>query len=154
MELSCPSPAPFEIEYSASPRTQTALDWPVHVLLVEDNPEAAWLVQTCLTGDEKEQFRVEWTQNLLEAMTRLTQPGIEVILLDLGLPELSGYRSFRAIEAASDAKIPIVILTSDERSVSRDLTLGFGASDYLVKNRLSPLQLRQSLLNAIHRMRS
>jgi DNA-binding response OmpR family regulator len=153
MQLSCPAPSPVLTEAPTSPRTKTSADWPIHVLLVEDDAEAAWLVQTCLKGTAGEQFRVEWSQTLLEAMTRLAQPGIEVVLLDLGLPELNGYKSFRAIEAAGDSKVPVVILTSDDRSVSRDLTLGFGASDYLMKNRISPDQLRQSLVNAIRQGR-
>jgi CheY-like chemotaxis protein len=82
--------------------------------LVEDNPEAAWLVQSSLEDHEGETFRVEWTSNLLEAMTRLASPGVEVILLDLGMPELDGYRSFRAIETATRGKVPIVILTADD----------------------------------------
>jgi DNA-binding response OmpR family regulator len=135
------------------PETDVAADWPIQVLLVEDNAEAAWLVQVCLTANEREQFRVEWSQNLLDAMTRLAEPGIEVVLLDLGLPELNGYRSFRAIDAATDGKVPVVILTSDDRCVSKDLTVGFGASDYLMKGRVSPVQLRQSLLDAIRQRR-
>lgn len=132
-----------------SPQTETAVDWPIQVLLVEDNAEAAWLVQSSLEGPEGEQFRVEWTLNLLEAMTRLALPGVEVILLDLGLPELNGYRSFRAIEAATHGKVPIVILTSDDRDISKDLTVGCGASDYLIKDKTSSVQLRAALLSAI-----
>jgi DNA-binding response OmpR family regulator len=153
MELSSPAPCLSQIALPVAPRTQTTLDWPVQVLLVEDSKEAAWLVQACLKEEERDQFRVEWTQTVLEAMTRLALPGIEVVLLDLGLPELSGYRSFRAIDAAASGKVPVVILTSDDRAVSRDLTVGFGASDYLIKNRISPAQLRQSLLSAIRRGR-
>jgi CheY-like chemotaxis protein len=72
-----------------------------------------------------------------------------VILLDLGLPELSGYKSYRAVEATVEGKVPIVILTSDERNLSKELTMGFGAADYLLKSANSPSQLRQALLNAI-----
>lgn len=111
------------------------------------------MVQACLKGPEGDQFRVEWTQTVLQAMTRLALPGIEVVLLDLGLPELNGYRSFRAIDAATNCKVPVVILTADDRSVSRDLTVGFGASDYLIKDHVSPAQLRESLLNAIRQGR-
>ena len=111
------------------------------------------MVQLCLTGNQGEQFRFEWSQNLFHAMTRLGAPGIEVVLLDLGLPELNGYRSFRAIDAATRGKVPVVILTSDDRGLSKDLTLGFGASDYLMKDGFSPVQLRQSLLEAIRRGR-
>jgi DNA-binding response OmpR family regulator len=153
MVLSSPAPCLSQIALPVAPTTQTAVDWPVQVLLVEDSAEAAWLVQACLNGPEGDQFRVEWTQTVLEAMTRLAQPGVEVVLLDLGLPELSGYLSFRAIDAAANSKVPIVILTSDDRGVSRDLTVGFGASEYLIKDRVSPTQLRESLLSAIRQGR-
>jgi two-component system, cell cycle sensor histidine kinase and response regulator CckA len=153
MELSSPAPCLSQIALPLAPRTHTALDWPVQVLLVEDSAEAAWLVQACLKGPKGDQFRVEWTDTVLDAMTRLALPGIEVVLLDLGLPELNGYRSFHAIDAAANGKVPVVILTSDDRTVSRDLTVGFGASDYLIKGRISPVQLRESLLNAIRQGR-
>ena len=153
MEVACVSPCPLHVATPTVPQAEVAAEWPVQVLLVEDNAEAAWLVQVCLTGSEREQFRVEWSQNLIDAMTRLEQPGIEVVLLDLGLPELNGYRSFRAVDAAASGKVPVVILTSDDRSESRDLTIGFGASDYLIKDRISPAELRESLLNAIRQGR-
>jgi len=125
----------------------------MRVLLVEDSAEAAWLVEDCLQGTAGEEFRVEWAQTLLQGMNRLREPGIELILLDLGLPELNGYKSFRAIDAAADCKLPIVILTSDNRHVSKDLTLGLGASDYLLKDRISPAQLRATMINAIRQGR-
>ena len=153
MELSSPAPCLAQIALPVEPRTQTATDWPVQVLLVEDSEEAAWLVEACLKGPEGDQFRVEWAQTLLQGMDRLAQPGIELVLLDLGLPELNGYKSFRAIDAAADSKLPIVILTSDNRPVSKDLTVGFGASDYLLKDRISPAQLREALLRAIRQGR-
>jgi two-component system catabolic regulation response regulator CreB len=141
------------IEAPAIPQTEISTDWPIQVLLVEDSSEAAWLVQMCLSGDEGGQFRVEWSQNLFHAMNRLAQPGIEVILLDLGLPELDGYRSFRAIDAASRGEVPVVILTSDDRNLSKELTVGYGASDYLLKDRISPAELRGALVSAIRRGR-
>ncbi len=152
MQLSCAAPCPSHIELPVATRTQTAVDWPIQVLLVEDNEDAAWLVQFCLTG-EGEQFRIEWASDLLQAMSRLALPGIEVVLLDLGLPELDGYKSFRAIDAAADGRIPVVILTSDDSRDSRDLTLGCGASDYLIKDSISPDRLRAALVKAVQRGR-
>jgi DNA-binding response OmpR family regulator len=153
MELSSPAPCRAQIALPVAPRTQTARDWPIQVLLVEDSAEAAWLVSACLKGPVADQFRVEWAQTLLQAMNRLAEPGIELILLDLGLPELNGYKSFRAVDAAADCKLPIVILTSDDRPASKGLTLGFGASDYLLKDGISPAQLREALRRAIRQGR-
>jgi DNA-binding response OmpR family regulator len=141
MEPSCFAPSPLE---SAAPRNQI-----IHVLHVEDDPETAWLTQEWITADDDHgQFCIEWIQTLSAAMKRLREPGVDVILLDLGLPELVGYRSFRAVDAAADSKIPIVILSSDERRVSREFTVGLGASDFLVKQKVSPVQLRQALRTA------
>ncbi len=132
-----------------APEPATAVGRPIQVLLVEDSAEAAELVQVYLSDDQANPFRVEWACNLVEAMSRLAQPGLDVVLLDLGLPELSSYKSYRAIDAAAGPQVPVVILTSDDRSVSRDLTLGFGASDYLLKNESSPARLKQALRNAV-----
>jgi DNA-binding response OmpR family regulator len=155
MELGCAVPLTFEITPpDVAPQTGTSVNRLIQVLLVEDNREAADLVQIYLTEDEADRFRVEWTPNLRAAMSRLAEPGIDVILLDLGLPELKGYRSYRAIEAAAGEKLPVVILTSDDSSSSRDLTLGSGAAGYLLKHKSSPAQLRQALRNAVMRGRA
>jgi two-component system OmpR family response regulator len=142
------APCSSSVVAPTAPKTQTALDRPIQVLLVEDNPEAAWLAQANLADPAGQQFQVEWVQTLYQGMKRLVVPGIEVILLDLGLPELDGYRSFRAIQSATNRKVPVVILTADDRFLSKDLTMGFGASDYLIKDRVSPFQLRESLRRA------
>jgi DNA-binding response OmpR family regulator len=146
----CATATKYEMNPPAvTQQTATGVARPIQVLLIEDEEEAAELVQIRLTEQENEQFRVEWSPNLREAMDRLQQPGIDVILLDLGMPELSGYKSYRAVRASAGRKVPIVIWTADDRSVSRDLTLGFGAADYLVKQQSSPARLRQALRNAV-----
>jgi two-component system catabolic regulation response regulator CreB len=154
MELSsAPTLARATPRRIANLQAATAFARPIQVLLIEDDSDAALLVEVYLTQDEVNPFRVQWVPNLFEAMNRLGEPGIDVVLLDLGLPELSGYRSYRVIEASAGGNVPIVILTSDDRSVSKDLTLGFGAAGYLLKDQNSPTQLRQALRNAILRFR-
>jgi DNA-binding response OmpR family regulator len=150
MELSSVATFPCLIASpDVAPEPTTAVGRPIQVLLVEDSAEAADLVRAYLAEDGANPFRVEWVCNLVDAMARLSQPDLDVVLLDLGLPELSSYKSYRAIDAAAGPRLPVVILTSDDRSVSRDLTLGFGASDYLLKQESSPTRLKQALRNAV-----
>jgi len=136
------------------PERMAGVARPIQVLLVEDDPDAAELVRIRLTEDVEDPFRVEWTQNLIDAMNRLAEPGIDVILLDLGLPELTGYRSYRAIEAAAGHRVPVVIFTSDDRDNIRQLILEFGAADYLLKGNCSPARLRRALRVAATRSES
>jgi DNA-binding response OmpR family regulator len=130
-------------------RRAVAAGCPIRVLLVEDDAQMAELVQMSLLEDAHDRFQVEWAHNLAEAMIQLSQAHTDVVLLDLGLPELSGYKSYRAIESAAGRKLPVVILTADDRSVSRDLTVGLGAAGYLLKHETSPAQLKQALRNAV-----
>lgn len=137
------APPEMALKEGAEPRR------PVQVLLIEDDEEAADLVQMGLMDSTDGHFRSEWSRNLVEALKRLAHPGIDVIVLDLGLPESSGCLSYRAIDAAAKHRLPIVIFTSDDRSESRTATLKLGASDYLLKQENSTSQLRRALRGAL-----
>jgi DNA-binding response OmpR family regulator len=151
MELTCTAPAPYAIlaPTVATAYTSAVAERTIQVLMVEDDPEAAELAKAYLTADGSDAFYVEWSSNLFKAMYRVKQPGIDVVLLDLGMPELSGYKSHRAIESAAGRPVPVVILTADDRSLTKELTLGYGASDYLLKQDISAPQLRQALRKAV-----
>jgi DNA-binding NarL/FixJ family response regulator len=148
MTLTCEI-APPEMALKKGAQTRR----PIQVLLVEDDGETAELVQMGLMDDADGGFRSEWSHNLIAAMKRLAHPGIDVIVLDLGLPEASGCLSYRAIDAAAKHRLPIVIFTSDDRRGSKDVTLGLGAAGYLLKHESSPVQLKQALRQALLRGR-
>jgi DNA-binding NarL/FixJ family response regulator len=82
-------------------------------------------------------------------MSRLAKPGIDVILLDFGMLEPGDRKSQPPIKKVVEMKIPVVILTSDESTLSRHLTLGQGAANYLVKRRTSSAELRHALHEAV-----
>jgi DNA-binding response OmpR family regulator len=149
----CADPLSAILRAMAPRRARTLTPEPLRVLLVEDNAEAADLVRVYLTGDQDEAFQVDWVSNLLDGMFRLQRPGIDAVLLDLGMPELDGYQSFHAIDVMVRDTVPVVILTADDRPASRDRTLEFGAADYLLKQHSSPPKLKQSLRNAVLRFR-
>jgi CheY-like chemotaxis protein len=121
----------------------------IGVLLVEDDPESAELTRTKVSEGKDSPFRLEWTDDLQRAMSRLAQPGIDVVLLDFGMLELGDRTSHSHIKTVVGTKIPIVILTSDESTLSRHLTLGHGAVSYLRKRRTSSAELRHALHEAL-----
>jgi DNA-binding response OmpR family regulator len=153
MERNCAATLTPEFAPTLTNQTAAGVTWPIQVLLIEDDPESAELVRIRLTEDAAQPFRMEWRPNLLEGMDRLIEPGIDVVLLDLGLPELSGYKSYQAVALAAGNRVPIVILTADDRALSKEIIMEFGAADYLLKHQSTSLQLRQALHQAILRRR-
>lgn len=152
MEPATTIPIPREVAPPAvRHHVAVAVGSPIRVFLIEDDPEAADLTRAYLTEDGGDPFLAEWSPNLLEALNRLGKTGIDVVLLDLGMPELDGYKSYRAVKYVAGNALPIVILTADDRAISREMTLEFGASDYLVKHQITPAGLRQALRNAVLR---
>ncbi len=135
----------MELAYK-EPTVYRAAPQRITVLLVEDDPEQAILTRLqVVDGDSP--FRLEWKEDLQAAMTRLREPGIDVVLLDLGMQEMEGYKTHLAIKRVSAT--PVVILTSDERAASQDLTKTLGATHYLIKQRASPVDVRRALWEAV-----
>lgn len=133
--------------YTSSPTTKASVG-PIRVLHIEDDPEHADLVKRWLTGDTTRNFKVEWVSELLQALERLAEPDVDVILLDLGMPELGGYKSHVAVHAVAPSS-PVVILTGDHRETSREFSLLAGVAGYLVKDQTSPGELRRALRRAL-----
>ena len=101
------------------------------VLLIEDSAQYAQLVQHWLAHvSGGAGFVLNWTDSLADGMTRLERGGVDVILLDLGLPDCSGMETFTQTRARAP-KTPIVILSSaDSESLALQM-IQEGAEDYL-----------------------
>jgi CheY-like chemotaxis protein/MinD-like ATPase involved in chromosome partitioning or flagellar assembly len=132
---------------SPRPPSETA---GIRVLLIEDDPDQAALAKALLSQPDEGPFEMEWSPNLVAAMNRLALPGIDVAVLDLGMPELAGPRSHRAIRLTAP-EIPVVILSADDHIDTKDLTLAAGAEEYLVKGRCSAPELRRAIRRAFRR---
>ncbi len=125
---------------------------PIRVLLVEEDGGALDPVRDILSRGEGERYQVEWCGELAQALQRVSLGGVDVVLLELNLPDSEGLATFeRANAFAPD--IPIVVLTSvdDEELALR--TVQGGAQDYLVKGRVAPELLERSLRYAVERHR-
>ena len=102
----------------------------VHLLLVEDDDGIADPMAGGLTRAGFEVTRVATGQAALDAVAGHVPP-IDMVLLDLGLPDMDGYDVCRSLRARS--KVPIVVVTARGDEVDRVIGLELGADDYLVK---------------------
>jgi len=100
----------------------------VSILLVEDDPSVAGSV---IDGLEHAGLTVIHVDNGAKAIAAAGKTHFDLILLDLGLPDMDGQDVCRAIRATSD--VPIIILSARSEEIDRVLALEFGADDYMVK---------------------
>jgi len=116
------------------------------ILFVEDDHTIAMGVEYSLKQDG---FQASLAYRLDEARDLLNRQPFDLVLLDLGLPDGSGYALCEEIRAAGDT--PIIILSARDEEASIVLGLDLGADDYLTK----PFRLREliSRMKAVLRRR-
>lgn len=122
----------------------------VNILLIEDNPAEARLLQELLKQAPLTQF--EWTcvARLQEAIAHLNNPHFDAILLDLTLPDSQGLDSLHEIGQRAPS-LPVVVLTNaDDDNLALE-AMRNGAQDYLVKRKANTELLARSLRYAIER---
>jgi two-component system KDP operon response regulator KdpE len=98
------------------------------VLVVDDEPAIVRAVQTNLARHD---FQVETAGNGHEALEAVARTRPDLILLDLGLPDMDGLEVIRAIRKR--AMTPIVVLSAREAEADKVAALDLGADDYLTK---------------------
>jgi CheY-like chemotaxis protein len=119
----------------------------IKILLVEDDQGDIMLAKKMLANNsESLNFVVESVKSMSEAAQYVSgEQKYDVILLDMGLPDSYGVETVQKISQINP-HIPIVVFTGlDDEEVGR-LTIQNGASDYLVKNRLSGEILVRTLI--------
>ncbi|MBI1200413.1 MAG: response regulator [Phenylobacterium sp.] len=122
------------------------------LLLVEDNPADAETVRTLLNEADSDLYRVEHAGRLSEAVAILKAEPVDVVLLDLNLPDCTGLDSVRAVhEAAGGA--PIVVLTGVGDDRLGQACMDAGAQDYLEKDDVRSRNLLRAIGYAITRVR-
>ena len=101
----------------------------VRVVLVEDNPQLAGSIRDGLAEDG---FTVEVVDTASRAIARGMRRDLDLMILDLGLPDRDGLDVLRELRAAH-IHVPILVLTARDAVESRVQALDGGADDYLVK---------------------
>ena len=100
----------------------------MRILLVEDDPSVA---DSVIDGLVSVSMEVEHVSTGTEAIAKNLSETFDLVLLDLGLPDMNGQDVCRSIREKS--KIPIIILSARSEEIDRVLALEFGADDYMVK---------------------
>jgi signal transduction histidine kinase/CheY-like chemotaxis protein len=122
----------------------------IRILLIEDNPGDARLLHETLSEGTGAPFELAWVERLSEGLERLTQDNVELVLLDLTLPDSRGYDTFATLQTRAP-HTPIIVLSglADEELAVR--AVREGAQDYLVKGHIDSGLLIRAIWYAIER---
>jgi signal transduction histidine kinase/DNA-binding response OmpR family regulator len=124
----------------------------LRVLLLEDDPDDAFLLREVLEESAPEQFALEHVTRLCDAVERIGEGRWDVVLSDLSVPDSQGLDTFLGIRNAAP-DMPIVVLTGLDDEAVAVRAVKEGAQDYLTKGRLDGPVLVRSLRYAIERQR-
>ena len=124
----------------------------VNVLLVEDDVVDAKRVQRMLRSSSRSTYQVTHLRHLQDALVHLTSEPVDVVLLDLSLPDSEGPTTVQQVQQVAP-EVPVVVLTGrDDASLVEEL-LTAGVQDYLPKGREAEEVLQRSLFYAMERQR-
>lgn len=124
----------------------------VRVLLIEDEPADARLIREVLAEVNGATFDIEWVDCVSAGQKRLSAGGIDVVLLDLSLPDSRGLGTFAAVRDRAP-EVPVVVLTGLDDETFAVWAVREGAQDYLVKGQVDSNLLARSIRYAIERKR-
>jgi diguanylate cyclase (GGDEF)-like protein len=125
----------------------------IRTLLIEDNPADARVIQEVLAESPAAAFQLDWVDGLAKGLQKLNAEPVDLVLLDLHLPESRGLDTFFTTHACAPA-VPIVVLTVLDDNELALKAVRDGAQDYLVKGQINRRTLVRSMQYALvrHRM--
>jgi diguanylate cyclase (GGDEF)-like protein len=125
---------------------------PIKILLVDSEEDRLAETRAVLAGSRPAPIEVEWSGRLADALERLTEGGIDAVLLNLELTDSRGVATFeRAHAFAPD--VPILVLTDEPDETVAVATVKGGAQDCLVRDELQPPLLARAIRHAVERHR-
>lgn len=120
------------------------------VVLIEDDDDYAYLLRRMITEHGHDSLALERVDRLAAGLTRLDAGGVDIVLLDLDLPDSFGIETFLEVQRRVP-EIPIVVLTGlDDETVAVG-AVRKGAQDYLVKGDFGGHLLVRAIRYAIER---
>jgi diguanylate cyclase (GGDEF)-like protein/PAS domain S-box-containing protein len=120
------------------------------MLLVEDNPGDARLIQEMFNDQGLQNVELKHVECMEEAERFLALRAIDIILLDLGLPDAHGLEAVRRARKAAPG-VPLVVLSGMDDESMAIQAMQEGAQDYLIKGQIEPRELVRALRYAVER---
>jgi diguanylate cyclase (GGDEF)-like protein len=129
----------------------TITEKPIRVLLIEDSPGDARLLQEALR-DPHSGLELEVSGRLSDGLSRLSQSDFDVVLLDLALPDSHDIDTVIRVREHAPG-VPIVVVTGTDEEQLGIRSVQAGAQDYLVKGKIERQHLLQVIRYSIERHR-
>ena len=123
------------------------------VLVIEDNPMDFKMIQKLLSAASGAAFELDHAERLDAGLARLAQDGIDLVLLDLSLPDSHGLETFASVHRHAP-QIPIIVLTGLDDETTALKAFHQGAQDYLIKGRVDTSLLLRAIYYAIERKKT
>ena len=113
------------------------------ILVVEDD---SFLLQMYATKLETEEFKVFTASTGSEALSLVEKEDLDLILLDLNLPEVDGFNVLEELKSNPKTKhIPVLVLTNFSQKEDIDRCLDLGAEDFLIKAHFVPSEVIEKI---------
>ena len=124
----------------------------LQVLVVEDNAGDVRLLREMFSKEKPGSFELTHLLRMKEAVIHLAKGGVDIVLLDMGLPDGHGLDTVRRVHAAAPG-VPVIVLTGlDDEALAAE-AMKEGAQDYLIKGQIENRALPRALRHAIERHR-
>lgn len=124
----------------------------LRLLLIEDSDMQAAIIRQELADAQSDAFVYERKDRLAGGLERIAEGGVDVVLLDLNLPDSQGLASFKKLVRRAPA-MPVVILTVADDDAMALAALQEGAQDFLVKGYIDARNLARAVRYAVERKR-
>lgn len=125
----------------------------IKVLLIEDNPDDVFFLRMVLRKIDGTSFQLEPAETLAKGLARLAGDNIDIVLLDLTLPDSVGLETFEAVKSQAGG-VPIIVLSGIDDETIAVNAVHAGAEDYLVKGRVDSQLITRAIIYAIERTES
>lgn len=123
---------------------------PINILYIEDNPGDVVIMEEMLSEEQSAACSLESADLLSAGLERLEKGEIDVVLLDLSLPDSHGIETFETVKNRTSG-VPIIVVTGTDDKTLAVKAVQEGAQDYLVKGQMDAPILIRAMRYAIER---